>query len=179
MGRIRRLSQPRSGRHLERPTLGVERSDLRSRRYHSDVAGSDIDEMAVPHAQMIAAALAHEADVQLAVVFGSAARGAMHQRSDIDVAVIGPTSPARLAALAAGLSRCAGRQVDLTSIEAAPPLLRFEIARHGEVLVERRAHLWADFKARALIDWWDWAPHARRFAHSAATRLHAARADGP
>jgi len=127
----------------------------------------------------LALAVADQPDVQLAVLFGSAGRGALHRHSDLDLAVLGPATVERLATLAVTLSRRTGRQVDLTSLETAPPLLRFEIARTGEVLLERRAYLWADVKARALIDWWDWAPLARRFAHRAATRLHAAGADGP
>jgi uncharacterized protein len=127
----------------------------------------------------LALAVADQPDVQLAVLFGSAARGAVHRNSDLDVAVLGPATVERLATLAVTLSRRSGRQVDVTSLETAPPLLRFEIARTSQVLLERRAYLWADVKAEALIDWWDWAPCARRFAHQAATRLHAAGADGP
>jgi hypothetical protein len=56
--------------------------------------------------------------------------------------------------------------------------LRFEIARGGLVLVERRAHAWADFKARATIDWWDWAPTARRVHRAAARRIGRRVGDG-
>ncbi len=47
-------------------------------------------------------------------------------------------------------------------LEAAPPLLRFEIARGGKVLLERSPGLWTRFKARAMVDWWDWGPVARK-----------------
>jgi uncharacterized protein len=127
----------------------------------------------------LALAIADEPDVQLAVLFGSAARGEAHRGSDLDLAVVGPTGPARLSALAVTLSRKTGRTVDVASLEAAPPLLRFEIARTGEVLLERGAHLWSDVKAHAFIDWWDWAPYARRFAEAAANRLHPMNDDGP
>ena len=63
-------------------------------------------------------------------------------------------------------------------LDVAPPLLRFEIARDGRVLLERAPNAWADFRARAMIDWWDWAPTARLFHAAAASRLRAALADG-
>jgi hypothetical protein len=47
------------------------------------------------------------------------------------------------------------------------------------VLLEREPHLWTDFKARAMVDWWDWAPLARRLAESAATRLRSQIDHGP
>ena len=120
--------------------------------------------------QDFAGALAEEPDVQLAVVFGSAARGSLHRRSDLDIGVTGVPSTT-LAALAVTLSRIAGREVDLIQLETAPALLRFEIARDGRVLLERRPHLWTEFQARAMVDWWDWAPIARRSAAAAMTRL--------
>jgi predicted nucleotidyltransferase len=109
-------------------------------------------------------------EVQLAVVFGSAARRRLTRRSDLDVGVLG-VSRSRLSALAVALSRIAGREVDLIPLDTAPPLLRFEIARDGVLLLERTGNLWSDFRARAMVDWWDWAPVARRFAAAAMTRL--------
>jgi hypothetical protein len=75
------------------------------------------------------------------------------------------------AGLAAELSRATGRTVDVVQLDAAPPLLRFEVARDGTLLVERVPHGWADFRARAMIDWWDWAPTARMLHAAAVSRL--------
>jgi len=61
--------------------------------------------------------------------------------------------------------------VDLIPLDTAPPLLRFEIARDGVLLLERTRNLWSDFRARAMVDWWDGAPLALRFAAAAMTRL--------
>ena len=119
----------------------------------------------------LAAALASDQEVQLAVLFGSAARGDEHRRSDLDIGVMGVRSTARLSALRLTLARIAGREVDLIPLDTAPPLLRFEIARDGSVLFERAPCLWSDFQARAMVDWWDWAPLARRFSSAAAARL--------
>lgn len=116
-------------------------------------------------------ALRHEPGVKLAVLFGSAATGRDRSSSDLDVGVLGDVDATFLSRLAVELSRASGRPVDLVSLRDAPPLLRFEIARAGRVLFEREPYLWADFRARAMIDWWDWAPVARMLHRAAAARL--------
>jgi len=108
--------------------------------------------------------------VGLAVVFGSEARGTAGPSSDIDVGVLldRDADPDRLAVT---LERLLHRTVHLVLLDAAPPLLRSEISRSGKVLVERRPYAWADFRARAMIDWWDWAPTARMMQRTVAERL--------
>jgi predicted nucleotidyltransferase len=133
---------------------------------------------AVTTAERLHDALDAESEVQLAVLFGSTARGTGGPTSDLDVGVLG-VSGDRLGQVEANLSRALGRQVDLVALETAPPLLRFEIARDGAMVIERAAHAWSDFRARAMVDWWDWSPLARRFHHAAANRLHAQVPRGP
>jgi uncharacterized protein len=116
--------------------------------------------------------------LRLAVLFGSAARGESGPDSDLDVGVLFEAGRERTAGLEVALARAAGRRVDLVCLDAAPPLLRFEVARDGRVLLEGTPHAWADFRARAMTDWWDWAPTARLFHAAAASRLRAALADG-
>jgi len=117
--------------------------------------------------------------VRLAVVFGSAARRTGGRNSDIDIGVSWlDGADQRAADVAVALERAAGRPVDLVLLGGAPPLLRFEIARDGEVLVERVPHAWADFRARAMIDWWDWAPTARMMHRVMAERLREEQARG-
>ena len=115
--------------------------------------------------------LAADRRVRLAVVFGSAARDAEQSGSDLDVGVIVEPNSDPRPPLDVVLSRATGRPVDLVHLDAAPPLLRFEVARDGVVLVERIPHAWADFRARAMTDWWDWAPTARMLHAAAASRL--------
>jgi predicted nucleotidyltransferase len=118
--------------------------------------------------------------VRLAIVFGSAARQSDRRTSDIDVGVswFGGTEPAG-GTLAVDLERAAGRRVDLVSLDNAPPLLRFEIARGGMVLVERVPRAWVDFRARAMIDWWDWAPTSRMMHRVMAQRVREEAGRGP
>ena len=117
--------------------------------------------------------------VRLAVLFGSGAKAAMGKNSDIDIGVSleGEAHPAPEMRVA--LERAAGRPVDLVWLDRAPPLLRFEIAREGLVLVERDRHAWAEFRAHAMIDWWDWAPTARMMHEAMTTRLREEARRGP
>jgi predicted nucleotidyltransferase len=117
--------------------------------------------------------------LRLAVLFGSEARGDGEARSDLDVGVLFEDGRDTGPALEVALSRATRRTVDLVRLDTAPPLLRFEIARDGRVLVERTAHAWVDFRARAMVDWWDWAPTARAIHAAGVRRLRERMADGP
>ena len=122
--------------------------------------------------------LAERSGVRLAVVFGSTATKRRHSRSDVDVGVL-LDSEVDLPALGVELERATGTRVDLVPLDAAPPLLRFEIARDRLQLVARDAHEWPEFRARAMIDWWDWAPTARMMHRVMAERLREEARRGP
>jgi predicted nucleotidyltransferase len=110
--------------------------------------------------------------VRLAVLFGSTARGEARLRSDVDLGVLlDPDTRDLRIHVEAELGRAAEREVDVIFLGDAPPLLRFEISRDGVLLFEREDGLWTDFKVRAMVDWWDWAPYARMFTAAAVRRL--------
>lgn len=129
----------------------------------ADRAGAD----AVTAARSV---LADSPGVLLAAAFGSRIAGRPHKGSDLDIAVL-MEAPADLSSLSTALERATGLTVDLIDMSMAPPLLRFEIARAGTPLLERAPWLWSDFRRRAMVDWWDWAPLARRMHRAAADRL--------
>ena len=108
--------------------------------------------------------------VHLAVLFGSRARGRGGPRSDFDLGLIlEPDTPSERRRVEAAAGRAARAEVDVVHLREAPPLLRFQIARDGVVLVAREPKTWPRFKERAMVDWWDWAPTARRI-HAAYVR---------
>jgi len=124
-------------------------------------------------------ALEETPGVRLAVLFGSAVKGALKPDSDIDIGVLLEPGTEPSPTLGVALDRAAGRSVDLVWLDAAPPLLRFEIARDGLVLAARDPHGWAEFRARAMIDWWDWSPTARMMHAVMSARLREEAGHGP
>jgi len=111
-------------------------------------------------------------ELKLAVLFGSTARGQARPKSDVDLGILlDPYSAQLRFRVEADLGRAAGRPVDVVLLDDAPPLLRFEIAREGVLLFQREDHLWTDFKTRAMVDWWDWAPTHRMIAVGVVRRL--------
>ena len=120
--------------------------------------------------EALRAALAGQPAAKLAVVFGSAARGRNGPVSDLDLALrLAPDTVASRREVVDAARRAVRREIDIVDLDTAPPLLRFQIARDGLVLVEREPRSWARFKARAMTDWWDWAPTARKI-HAAYIR---------
>jgi predicted nucleotidyltransferase len=110
--------------------------------------------------------------LDLVVLFGSRATGRFTSRSDIDLAVRSnlPPGPARRTQ-EVDLARAVGAGAEIVFFDDAPPQLRFEIARSGLVVAERLPGLWVRERARAMVDWWDWAPLARRMHAAAIARL--------
>lgn len=118
-------------------------------------------------------------EVRLLVLFGSTARGKAEPRSDVDLGVLlDPYSAALRFKVDAELGRAAGREVDTVLLDDAPPLLRFEITKDGVLLFEREEGLWTHFKAKAMVDWWDWAPTFRMMSDASIRRLREKIADG-
>lgn len=94
-------------------------------------------------------ALAGRADVRLALVFGSAARGTAREDSDIDLAVDAPGLD--LLVLARDLSLAVGREVDVVDLaDPGYPLLA-AIVRDGVVVAEGERGAAARWRTRALL----------------------------
>lgn len=134
----------------------------------------------MPTLEALRESLARVPTLRLAVVFGSFARGEAKGHSDLDLAVLPAADDSDdLWDVQVAVSNAVPRSVDLVDLRRAPPLLRFEIARDGVVLVEDREGEWLRFREQAMLDWWDWAPYARRFHQLAAQRLREELAHGP
>jgi predicted nucleotidyltransferase len=118
-----------------------------------------------------------EAGVEVAILFGSAANGRMRPDSDTDIGILGSVGhdldiDAELA-LGAALERVLGREVDLVRLDTASTLLRFEASR-GRCLHEAREGAFADFVARALLEYEDLRPILRRCAEGMFRRMKGA-----
>jgi predicted nucleotidyltransferase len=106
--------------------------------------------------QCLRPVLAQAGALHLAILFGSHARGAARQDSDVDIAIlpIDPKLPLHdELSLQAGLSAACGLEVDLVRIDTDDVLLRWEIAKDGILLFEDRPGTGARFRAEAGIAW--------------------------
>jgi uncharacterized protein len=116
---------------------------------------------ASPPFDSLVAALRSGPRLRLAVLFGSAASGALRPDSDVDIAIL-PEDPelplAAELALAVELSAACGREVDLVRLDQAPTLVRWQVARHGRVLLEAGPFEAARFAAAAAAEYIDFAP---------------------
>lgn len=127
---------------------------------------------------MIAAVRAVDG-VQLAVLFGSFARGhgqavhAVHAKSDVDVAVVlDPTvSSAEELALQETIARTTGRDVDLVRLESADVILRNRVAREGVLLFERAPGMFARYAAEAALEYLEMEPLLTDARHRFLRRL--------
>ena len=88
-------------------------------------------------------------DVQLIVVFGSVAQGRTTSRSDVDVAVL-CDGPADLDALFLALAPVFGTdRLDIVDLRRAGPVLSFQVARSGTLIVERTPAAFHEFQSLA------------------------------
>ena len=114
------------------------------------------------------------AGVEVAILFGSAAHGRLRPDSDVDIGILCPVGREMdldgELALGADLECVLGREVDLVRLDTASTLLRFE-ASQGRCLHEGREGGFADFVARALLEYEDLRPILRRCAEGMFLRL--------
>ncbi len=112
--------------------------------------------------------------VDVLVLFGSRVAGSARADSDVDVAIgLSGRSAEIRRAVDVAFARAVDQPVDISFLDTAPSQLRFEMARSGVLLFERTHGAWTRERARAMVDWWDWAPLARRIHDRAVARLRA------
>ncbi len=117
-------------------------------------------------------------DLELAVVFGSAASGRLRAGSDVDVFIRldprGPVSHDRRVDLECALSSALRREVDLVvDCPSTSVVLRREIAGNGVPVHERSSGAFKRFVVDAIHAYVDLEPQLRLFAE--ATRARALR----
>jgi predicted nucleotidyltransferase len=96
--------------------------------------------------------------LDLLVLFGSRARGDAHAASDWDFAYLG-TGELDADALVGALTRATGSDaVDIVDLARAGGLLRYRVARDGQVVVEKRPDAFERFWLDAVTFWCDAAP---------------------
>jgi predicted nucleotidyltransferase len=108
------------------------------------------------------------ADLVAVYLFGSVAREESRADSDIDVAVLLATSPAKTIAhpsvgLSVELEARLGRPVQVVVLNEAPPDLVHRVLRDGRLLVDHDPSLRIQFEVRARNEYFDLLPMLRRY----------------
>ncbi|MDP9121010.1 MAG: nucleotidyltransferase domain-containing protein [Acidobacteriota bacterium] len=98
----------------------------------------------------LSGALAGRMDIELAVLFGSFARGRARLDSDADVAVLG--AKLDLLALAADLGQAARREVDVVDLRRAGYPLLHALLRDGIVLHQGAPGAAARWRTQAILE---------------------------
>ena len=127
-----------------------------------------------PIAAKLQSALTVRPDIELAVLFGSAARQQMRTDSDVDVGFVPTTTAMTLREeldLQAELGKACGRVVDLVRLDTATTLLRWRAAREGVLIRAHPPTAWSRFRARAAIEHADFGPALERGAERIRRRL--------
>jgi len=111
-------------------------------------------------AQQVANALAPHSEIQLAFVFGSAARGTMRPDSDVDVAVLAVEhlSPESRLELTSELSLALKREIDLVDLSTAWGLILRQVLTTGTLALNRSHTAHAMLLKRMLFDQADMEP---------------------
>jgi predicted nucleotidyltransferase len=121
--------------------------------------------------------LAGDERVVAAYLFGSHAEGVARPDSDVDVALLfRPEVDSALKldtrlTVAAELKRVCHRPVDVIALDEAPPLLRFQVLKHGRLLFDRDPELRARFQARAMAEYYDARPYHAFHARALVRRI--------
>jgi predicted nucleotidyltransferase len=92
----------------------------------------------------------------LVFLFGSFARGFSTNESDVDVAILFRKVPDffGLNDLKDQLSRCAGKEVDILTLNTASPIIKMQVLRYG-LLVKRDTRAYNDFFVSTLREYHD------------------------
>jgi predicted nucleotidyltransferase len=112
--------------------------------------------------------------LQLAVLFGSIARGDHHAGSDVDVGIVpvDPMLPMRAELeLQRRLEAACGRPVHLVRLDRASTLLKWKVANDGRPLVNDPPHAWSRFVARSAMEFAELAPQLREAEERFRARL--------
>lgn len=113
--------------------------------------------------EQVITTLAQHTDIELAIVFGSVARGEARRDSDIDIAIrkAMPLSTDEKMQLIAELAAATGRPVDLIDLRAVGEPLLGQILKHGQMIRGNAADR-ADLMQRHVYAMEDFMPYIER-----------------
>ncbi len=99
-----------------------------------------------------------------AYIFGSFAKEKINQFSDIDIAVLldnelkeGSYTDLRLKFMT-DLSSALEKETDVIILNQAPPFLKYQIFKYGKAVFERDVRKSRSFKAKSILEYFDFKP---------------------
>ena len=105
--------------------------------------------------------------IQVAYLYGSRSKGNQTTLSDIDIAVLLSELPENMLDyhldLMDRISKVMGDDVDLVILNTAPPLLRYQVIKHGTVLYSREEKTRVEFEAKATGEYLDFSRRRKRY----------------
>ena len=120
-------------------------------------------------------------EIALAYLFGSKAKGTQRPSSDTDIAVLLDTGlvPEHLLDYKLQMLRdltgvLHSDDVDLVILNDAPPLLKFQVAKHGKLLYRAKNFSDVSFRARAFMEYLDIKPMLDFFTKDAVRKIRGA-----
>lgn len=124
-----------------------------------------------------------DAAIELAVVYGSQARGEGRRDSDLDLGLLAADGRAlsyrSMGALAVSLSSVFEIEVDVSDLSTPDAVFRYEVARCARPLFQARPDAFADFLAKAMIDHADIARFLPELIAGVARRTRRTRSPDP
>lgn len=118
-----------------------------------------------------------QAGVEIAYLFGSLAQERAHTDSDCDLALLmaepwdSKEGLILMARLQRDLQPLCGRTVDLSFLNSAPALFRFEVIRNGEVLFSRDELARIEWEKRTRDDYEDFVHFQSFYIHTLKEKL--------
>ena len=114
--------------------------------------------------QAVSSALAHEANLKVAIVYGSAATGMMRRESDVDVAVLfeKPLGVNDRLALWERLTAATHREIDLVDLYSLGGEILHQVLTKGRVVVKNDEPAYFGLTQRMVYQRQDFMPLVRR-----------------
>lgn len=112
--------------------------------------------MHAEESRRIVGVLIREVEALAAVYrFGSTARGAGREGSDIDIALLAPEllDPAKRFSLQEELAAALRKDVDLIDLRAAPTVLRMQVVSNGTVIADLNRQARSNFETYVFADY--------------------------
>jgi predicted nucleotidyltransferase len=122
-----------------------------------------------PELERLTVALRAGPPLRFAMLFGSVAEGTNGPTSDVDIGIFPQDTELSLQdelSLQTELARSCGRSVDLVRLDRAPTLVRWQVVRHGRVLLEGVPFAAQRFIADSVAEYLDFAPAFERAAET-------------